>query len=175
MRAWVVGAGAAAALCIGAQAMAQATVHHRMDDFSAEHIEYVEGEHVTILTGKVEVLQGQDRLRADLMKVYSKVGAKKGASGGVAGGLGDIERIEASGNVYMVSPTQIVRGDRAVYTAKDDTTVVTGDVVLAQGENVGRGRRLVINRATGRTTLDPDDGGRVRVVVVNDKPEDGKE
>jgi lipopolysaccharide export system protein LptA len=46
--------------------------------------------------------------------------------------------------------------------------VVTGDVVLTQGENVGRGSRLVINLATGNSTLEGGGAsptGRPRVVV----------
>ena len=34
------------------------------------------------------------------------------------------------GDVYFVTPTQVARGDRAVYTASNDTLVVTGDVIL---------------------------------------------
>jgi lipopolysaccharide export system protein LptA len=160
------GLGAAAALCIASAAAAQVTAK-RPIDLSFEHSEFVEGQHLVILTGKVEALQGDDRLRADLVKIYTKAGAKK-ASGGApdfGAGMGGIERIEAYGNVYMVNPTETVRGDKAVYTAADDTTVVTGDVVLAQGENVGEGRRLVINRTTGTSTLDPAEGGRARVVL----------
>jgi lipopolysaccharide export system protein LptA len=181
----MIGVGAAAALCLAAQAQAQVSVRHGMLDLSSQHSEFISGEHLFILTGKVEALQGQNRLRADLVKVYTKTSARKGAgkspgksSGKSSGGqtdLGDIERIEAFGNVYMVTPTQVVRGDKAVYTAADDTTVVTGDVVLTQGESVGQGRRLVINRQTGRSTLDPADGERVRMVVVDDKADGAKE
>ena len=77
--------------------------------------------------------------------------------------MGDIERLEAAGNVYFVSPTQVVRGDNAVYTQAADTLVVTGDVVLTQGQNVLKGSRLVVQVGAGRATMD-EGPGRVRGV-----------
>ena len=85
---------------------------------------------------------------------------------------GDIERMVATGNVYFVTPTQVVRGDEATYTRASDTIVVTGDVILTQGENVLTGSRLTVEVASGRATMDgaPTEAGRrVRGVFYPDE------
>ena len=44
--------------------------------------------------------------------------------------------MEAHGNVFYVTPTRVVKGDDAVYTADNTTIVMTGaEVVATQGKN----------------------------------------
>jgi lipopolysaccharide export system protein LptA len=106
------------------------------------------------LRGRAEITQGQSRLRANAIE-----GARD-ASGGLT-------RIEASGDVYYVTPTETIRGDRAVYTVSNATVVVTGDVILTQGQNVLTGASLSYNVDTGQARIEGgggQNGGRVRGV-----------
>jgi lipopolysaccharide export system protein LptA len=96
------------------------------------------------LRGRAEVLQGDNRLRADAIQGISTGGA--------------ISQVTASGNVYYVTPTETIRGDRAVYTVSDTTIVVTGDVILTQGRNVLTGGRLVYNIDTGAARMEGASG-----------------
>jgi lipopolysaccharide export system protein LptA len=41
---------------------------------------------------------------------------------GGKGGCGDVDHVEADGDVYFVTPEQTVRGDHAVYTYYNDTS-----------------------------------------------------
>ena len=70
--------------------------------------------------------------------------------------------LEASGNVYFVTPEQTIRGDRAVYTPANDTIVLTGDVILTQGQNVMTGGRLTYTTRTEAAQM--DGAGRVQGV-----------
>ena len=109
------------------------------------------------LRGRAEVIQGQNRLRADAI------------NGTIVGG--DLTRVEASGNVYFVTPDQAIRGDRAVYTFASDEVVVTGDVILTQGQNVLTGGRLVYNTRTESARMEGgagSNGGRIRGVFYPD-------
>lgn len=109
------------------------------------------------LRGRAEVVQGQNRLRADVI------------SG--SGNDSEINRIEATGNVYFVTPEQTIRGDRAVYTLSDNLVVVTGDVIVTQGQNVMTGGRLTYNTATQAVTMAggaASNGGRIRGVFYPD-------
>ena len=92
------------------------------------------------LRGAAEVLQGDNRLRADAIDGTSSDGA--------------LQRVEASGNVYFVTPTQTIRGDRAVYTLGNGDVVVSGDVVMTQGRNVLTGGRLVYNVRTEQARME---------------------
>lgn len=110
------------------------------------------------LRGRAEVIQGQNRLRADVI------------SG--SGVNSEIDRIEASGNVYFVTPEQTIRGDRAVFTLSDNEVVVTGDVIVTQGQNVMTGGRLTYNTATQSVTMAGgagSNGGRIRGVFYPER------
>ena len=93
-----------------------------------------------ILNGNAEVLQGENRLRASRLELIGQGGAAS--------------RVEASGDVYFVTPNETIRGDRAVYDMNADTVTVTGDVILTQGQNVATGGRLVYNVGTGAARLE---------------------
>ena len=118
-------------------------------DITADELEVQNKQCVSIWTGKAEMLQGDARLRADVLKAFfePKPGAKS-ATG--TGACGDMIKAEANGSVYYVtSKDQRVRGDAATYDVNADTVVMTGDVVAVQGQNVMRGSRMVFNTQTG--------------------------
>lgn len=98
--------------------------------------------------GNAEALQDTARLRADVLKIFNKPGTKTGKSGASAG-CGDMDRLEAHGNVYYVSGDQRVRANDAVYMAGSTTITMTGDVVSVKGQNVLRGDKMVFNTETG--------------------------
>jgi len=97
----------------------------------------------TILTGQVDVRQGDTRILADRMKIFGGVAGVGGSSA-----ANDISRIEATGNFYYITPEQEVRGNNGVYVQSNDTFTVTGDVILLQGENVVTGETLIYNLTT---------------------------
>lgn len=144
-------------------------------DISADTQTADNAKHVATYKGKVEVLQSGNRLRADQLDIYFKQGGSAGTSQTAGsttgqGGFSDIDRLEAIGNVYFVTPTEVIRGDRAVYSAADDTIVVSGNVVATQGENVERGSRLIVH-VNAKTSEMVGEGrtGRVRTVVYPNK------
>lgn len=151
---------AASALGLLAAAPAAAQLAQSSDapvDITADAVEVVTSQCVSIWSGSAEALQDRTRLRADVLKTIS---AKGPARPGGQASCGAVSRIEATGNVYYVTPQQRVRGDAAVYNVEADTIVITGDVVAAQGENVMRGRRLTINVSTGDAQMQSNVTGR---------------
>ena len=140
---------------------------------------------VSTWSGSAEALQGNARLRADVIKAFLKPKAPStkpppaGATPAQQSNCGETDRIEADGNVFYQTPDQLARGDHAVYTADSDLIVMTGDVVVLQGKNIVRGDRLTIHvkdkvalmesSAKGRGTP-----GRVRgVFYPNQQPQPG--
>ena len=105
------------------------------------------------LRGRAELTQGDNRIRADRVE------------GTISNG--DLSRVEASGNVYFVTPEQTIRGDRAVYTPANDTIILTGDVILTQGQNVMTGGRLTYNTRTEAAQM--DGAGRVQGVFYPER------
>ncbi len=131
----------------------------------------VDGVKHQVYKGNVDVIQGDARLRTPLLTVYfakqaaAATPAKAPAPGTAGAQFGKIERMEAEGPVYYITPTQNAKGDHGTYTAADDTIVMTGHVVLLQDKNVGSGDKLVIEQKTGHSTLfSGSTGPRVRGV-----------
>lgn len=95
----------------------------------------------TILTGAVDVRQGDVRILADKMTVFTS------GSGGL--NAGSFNKIIAEGNFYYLTSDQEVRGEGGIYTKEDETFVVSGDVILKQADgNVVTGEKLYYNLET---------------------------
>ena len=103
------------------------------------------------LEGRAELLQGDNRMRANRLNLTTDAG-------------GDLTRIEAAGDVYYVTANETMRGDAAVYDPASDTVVITGDVILTQGENVMTGGRLTYNLRTEQAQMAGGSNGRVQGV-----------
>lgn len=160
---------AALAMAIGA-GPAAAQIAQSSDapvDITADSLEVVNNECMSIWSGSAEALQDRTRLRADVLKTFSKKGPAK--AGGQGSSCGALDRMEAIGNVFYVTPQQRVRGDHATYDVTSEKIVITGDVVAVQGQNVIRGSRLVVNVATGDAQMESGSKGagkaRPRAVI----------
>jgi lipopolysaccharide export system protein LptA len=120
-------------------------------------------------TGAVEVLQKNDRLRSDSLKVFTKqLGPSRSSDSGP--NCGDTDHIDADGGVYYVTPKEIVKADHAVYNADAKTVVFTGQVIVAQGKNVMAGTRFLIHTDTHDAQMESDvtgrgNPGRVRSII----------
>lgn len=112
-------------------------------DFSADRIEVQDRADRAVLSGNVQVRQGNLTLNSARINV-----AYTDASGV------DINRIDASGGVTVRSPSETARGQFAVYDINRRLITMVGNVTLTRGANVVRGGRLVIDLTTGRATMD---------------------
>ena len=72
-----------------------------------------------------------------------------------------IDEIEATGGVTIVSGPDAAESENAVYSMVDRTIVMTGDVLMTQGAQVLSGERLVIQLDDGTARMT----GRVRTTL----------
>lgn len=164
---FMLAAGALVAMAFSpAPASAQLSEGGGPVSYSASNLEYFDAERRLVLTGDVDIVQADARLRADRITLYFSASSGGGAGGGQGLGSGDIERMIAEGEVYYVRPSQSARGNRAVYEVASDSVTFTGNVVIASDENVIRGDTLVLQIGSRRTTIRPQQGQRVRGVFV---------
>jgi lipopolysaccharide export system protein LptA len=144
-------------------------------DITANEAEVVNSKCLAIWRGAAEALQGDSRLRADVITVHEAI---KGAGADGQQACGATQTVVADGHVYYVTPTQNARGDHAIYSAAADQIVMTGDVIVVQGKDVARGDRLVIQVSTKQFTMESAASGagqrnRVRGVFYPDKQTEG--
>lgn len=109
---------------------------------------------VITLIGQADIRQGDVRLLADKVEIYTD-----GGGDGLIATSG-FTRMVATGNFYYITPEQEVRGDKGVYTRADDSFVVTGDVVLLQDDSVVTGKQLNYNLETREAKVAGDCEGR---------------
>jgi lipopolysaccharide export system protein LptA len=168
-------AAAATALILASGGAASAQIANDSSapvDISADQQENINSQCRTIFSGNVEMLQDKSRLRASVVNAYSK---RKPGAQSASTACGDIDHIEADGDVYFVNQQQTVRGDHAVYTYGNDTIVITGNVIVLRGQDVARGDRMTVNTKTNDVKLESSAKGRgkqrVRAVFYpEDKP-----
>lgn len=154
-------------------------------DITSDHLEVIDAENKAVFSGNVDAAQGDTRLRADQIEVFF---SENSTSSAATGGFGDVQRVLATGDVFYVTPSEVARGNRALYQITTETITMTGDVVLTRGENVITGSCLIANLTTGRSQINPPScaptdatastttGGRVRAVLfpANDSDEDSE-
>lgn len=165
-----------AASVIAAPAQAQLSQSGGPVSYSADNLEYFDAERRLVLTGDVDVVQDDARLRADRLTLYfsqSSAGAAAPEAGAPQAppqqqglGAGDIQRMIAEGEVYFVRPAQSARGNRAVYEISSDSVTFSGNVVVASEDSVFRGETLTMEISSRRTIVRPAAGGRVQGVFT---------
>ena len=135
-------------------------------DVAADRIELQDRADRALLTGNVEVRQGGMTLTAARLTVaYSRAGGT------------EIQRLDASGGVHVVSASETVRSDFAIYDLDRKLITMIGGVVMTRNGSEVHGGRLVIDLNTGRATVDGSGvggsgGGRVtgRFTVAKHTP-----
>jgi lipopolysaccharide export system protein LptA len=112
-------------------------------DVAADRIELQDRSDRAVLTGNVNVTQGNLNLTSQRLTVaYSKAGGTQ------------IQRLDASGGVTVRSPSETARGAFAFFDLNRRLITMLGGVVLIRGGSEVRGGRLVIDLNSGRATVD---------------------
>lgn len=103
--------------------------------------------------GNVVVIQGDMRLSADrVLVIYNE---EKSA----------IERVEATGDVVLVSGPDEAEADKADYTIESGVIVLTGNALLNQGPNTISSDKVTVNLATGTAQM----VGRVKTILKTEQ------
>jgi lipopolysaccharide export system protein LptA len=117
-------------------------------DFSADRIELQDRSDRAVLSGNVDVKQGDMRLTSDRLTIaYTSAGKTQ------------VNRMDASGNVVLKSPTETAHSQFGIYDLQKRIVTMIGNVSLARaGQGETHGGRMVMNLNTGLATMD---GGAV--------------
>ena len=142
---------------VSAQGQSRPLVADQPIDINADHLEIQQDRNLAIFRGNVVAEQGHIKLQADQLKVWYRQSSKKASTDDIMTG-GTIIRIDAIDKVFISSATETAKGDLGIYEISKQRLTLTGTVILTRGENVLRGKKLVMNMATGQSQLS---GGRV--------------
>ncbi len=139
------------------QGGAQAIGGHNSDapvSYAADRIELQDKANRVVLSGNVDIQQGDLRLRAERTTVaYTDEGSLK------------IQRIDATGGVLVTRGNESARGDVAIYDFNQRIITLAGGIGLRRGSDTLNGGRLVIDLKSGLSSIDgrgaPGGTGRV--------------
>ncbi|MBS9477085.1 organic solvent tolerance protein OstA [Ancylobacter sp. VKM B-3255] len=148
---------------------------------AADSLEVLDQTKKAIFSGNVVVQQGDTTMRSKELVVFydgkgaaPAAGAKPAAAAAPATGealaagspmsSSSIRRLEINGSVVVTTKEQTATGDQGVFETASNTITLSGNpVVLSQGPNVIRGRRLTVDLASGTSRFE---GGRVESLIV---------
>lgn len=132
---------------LGAQAIAGFNSNAPVN-YAADRIELQDRQNRVVLSGNVDIKQGDMNLRAARTTVaYTNAGSLK------------IQRIDATGGVSVARGSETARGDVAVYDFNRRVITMAGNVALRRGSDTLNGGRLVMDLATGVSSVDGRAGG----------------
>jgi len=151
----------------------------------AETLEIRDKSKIATFSGNVQVVQGDTTMKCRTLVIF--YGQEIGISGdkpaanaklapGTPPSAQNIRRIEARGDVTVVSKDQNASGDLGVYDLKAKTITLSGNVVVSQGQNVIHGERVVVDTVTGNAHVEAAAGAtqsRVRALIIPNKGQTG--
>ena len=124
----------------------------------ADKLEVIDTKGMANFVGNVSVVQGTTLLKARKLKVFYLRDGGNGSAGG------NVKKIEASGKVAVRSGDQHASADNATVDMQAQIAVLSGNVIISQGDNVVAGCKLVINMKTNAAKMTPCEKGRVQMV-----------
>jgi lipopolysaccharide export system protein LptA len=143
----VTGAALAGLQQLGAQAIAGHDSNAPVN-YAADRIELQHKAKRVVLSGNVDVTQGDLRMQAARSTVaYTNEGSLK------------IQRLDAVGGVTVTRGSESARGDVAVYDFNRRIITMAGNVALRRGTDTLNGGRLVMDLNTGISSIDGRAGG----------------
>jgi len=138
-----------------------------------DSLEYWENRRLAVARGNATVVQQNQRMRADILTAHvadqkdpaqkaqkekaasPRAGQKPGSktngaqNGNLPEGSGQIEKVDAFGNVHISLQNAIIRGDNGVYVPSKGVATICGNVRVTSGKNQLNGKCAEVNFKTG--------------------------
>jgi lipopolysaccharide export system protein LptA len=109
-----------------------------------DSLEYWEGQRKAVARGKAHATHEDKEIKADVLTANFQ----ENASGDM-----EVHRIDAVGNVEIMTAKEYARGREGTYFVDQELATLKGDVKITQGENQLDGNYAEVNMATGVSRL----------------------
>lgn len=124
-----------------------------------DSLEYWQTKSVAVARGNAVVTQQDKRLQAGVLTAFIQPNKQTGQN--------EVKRIDATNNVHISTPTEIIRGREGVYEVDRQLATLCGSVKITRGENQLNGECAEVNMKTGRSKLQGG-SGRVKGLLLPD-------
>jgi lipopolysaccharide export system protein LptA len=122
---------------------------------ATDSLEYWQHKQMAVARGNAVVVQGTNRVAADVVTAYFAPDQT---------GANSLARAEAVNNVRIQARAALAQGDRAVYDLHQGIATIQGNVRLTQGNNQMNGDYAEVNMNTGVSKLLASQDGSARRV-----------
>ncbi|GAB0118381.1 LptA/OstA family protein [Acidisoma sp. 7E03] len=152
-----------------------------------DSLEYWSNQHMAVARGNaVLVTDTGRRIAADVLVAYTdadnktqpatatQVSQKTGPSNDPdTDASGKLKRVDAIGHVVIMTATEIVQGDRAVYDPGLSIARIAGHVRITRGQNVLAGDEALVNMKTGIARLLSQGDAQVKGLIIPNQADPG--
>jgi lipopolysaccharide export system protein LptA len=131
---------------------------------------------LVVFSGNAVATQGDKEIKSDrLLLYYKKEAGKKDKVGAKeVEGTGDLEKIEAKGNVVVTQKERVATGDEAVYFQDSGQIIMTGNATLRDGKNLIKGDKVTVFVNEDRGVVESDPKKRVKAVIYPQEKNENK-
>lgn len=142
----------------------------------SDKMEAYQEKNVVIFSGNAVATQGDVQLKTDRLAIYYKKQPNPKEKPGmqIMEGTGELDKIEAKGNVIVTQKDMSATGNEAVYYHDTSRVVMTGNAFLKQGKNMVKGCKVTVYLDQNRGEVErcaAENAERVTAII---HPEDQK-
>ena len=136
-------------------------------EITADRLEAYDEKKLVLFSGNAVATQGNRVIKAeDILLYYKKEGRGAGKEGWQGmGKTGELEKIEAKGQVTVTQGDRVVTGEQAVYYQDAQKIVMTGNAVMRQGNNLVQGDKIEVFLNENRGVVEAAENKRVKATI----------
>jgi lipopolysaccharide export system protein LptA len=144
-------------------------------EITADRLEASDENKLVLFSGNAVAVQGDRVIKAEKIFLYYKKEGKKSGKDGLKniGIAGDLEKIEARGQVSVSQGDRIVTGEQAIYYQDAQKIVMTGNAVMRQGSSIVRGDKIEVFLDENRGVVEAAETKRVKATIYPTDKEGG--
>lgn len=131
---------------------------------------------IAVFSGNVVVTQEDTIIKSDefYLQYKEKDAAPKPKEKNTNPGLvnvGEIEKIEAKGNVIIRQKDKVVTGNDAIFFYDEQKVIITGDPIMQEGDNIIKGERIIFFLKENRGIVESSSTRRVTATIYPEEKE----
>ena len=136
-------------------------------EITSNRMEAFNEKKLVVFSGNAIAKQGNKVLKADQLNLYYKKEPGKKVKVGTTEteGTGDLEKVEAKGNVSLTQGGRTATGDEAIYLRDSGKVILTGNAVLSEGKNSIKGDRVIVFLNENRGVVEGNTKKQVKAII----------
>ena len=136
-------------------------------EITSDRMEAFNEKKMVVFSGNAKAVQGKNILKSDKLLLYYKNEPDKKEKKETipTDKAGELEKIEAKGNVSLTQGDRVATGDDAVYYRDSNKVIMTGNATLREGKNTIKGDRVIVYLNENRGVVESNAQNQVKAVI----------